>query len=1181
MKKIIYLLLFTLFLIAPSSIEANENLTEEDNKINSFISSNNIETSYQSGEFLEINLEDENKNKIPNATIELTIENNTHYILTDENGKGNWKVNLNTGNYLAHFNFNGSEKYNKSENTCNIIVTKQETELLSIDTIFNKKGNAIDFNLIDKNGNPLVNQDIHILVNGIEYTRKTNYEGISKLNINLNPGQYPIYAYFKGLKNYQNSSVNILLDILNSNEKLDVDLTGYDLNQFYGDGNYYTICLKDNNGKPLKDYQIAIKINGVTYYRNTDEKGFSKLKINLGPGTYKVESIFEDEHFNKKTVLNTITVNLGHTKLISEDCEFYYGDGNYYKVQLLDQNNNSLENKNIEITINGVKYTKETFNDGFAFLKINLNPGTYIVKSEFIGEYGKVKSSITTTLTVLKQNTSIESNNLTLNRKGEYLEAQLKDGYGKAITNQIINIKVNGIEYSRVTDESGIARLKINLHTNIYDVYYNFKENQFYKSSNYFNILIIKEESYKLDTILTVDNYNITEKGDKLKINLKDSNGINLANQLVKISINGPTYERITDNEGNVYLTINLNEKLYDFTYIYEGSYNFNKIDENGKLNVNHTPNFSYSINIDTVLELNSIILNTTVKAPIARMIYITGEFGEYNFWYNLEQAKSYSNIEDLQKNIMYFIPLKNPNNEVLYFDLNTKITSQGISLIVYDEFIEVKYYGRFDNRLNKFDAVFKCYNYSNLGYENLELYLNNDKKASIEYTSYLNSPKTDEIATNTGGIYIPYHENVETLLETEKLSMERNEKISYNIMNKYFNINNNYWNSELGYDLIQSYLLSNSKVTDEDVDYYLNSAKSNDNIENIVNDCFLSALSTAWMSDKLATELEEEYNITWSKSNFDIILSGINYYGKYLNAMGYQNPNDYTGDIENIRSFRFMHTILYSEIEKFSLELSGQEANCGLSDVITAIISGEPFSITDYDEYQVISLSNSPSQLIYYKNSGSVATSVQQEDLQSSKGAVINFLGYLYPNIVKLNFNSLNSQFKKIYNNVGSSIANIINIRSKINYGIVKGVGELYAASKTLLTKSPNLVAFMFTATEIMCGIRDNAEYEDWRYFGMYPVWKGKTFQFISENKVEYTNIYGQTYESYDQIHVIIPYKGNWAPLGENELDRDNAYIISDAYGRVNITAEDTYKLEAESDKYYIERGHSWITEL
>ncbi|MCC7554366.1 MAG: hypothetical protein KO202_07765 [Methanobacteriaceae archaeon] len=79
----------------------------------------------------------------------------------------------------------------------------------------------------------------------------------------------------------------------------------------------------------------------------------------------------------------------------------------------------------------------------------------------------------------------------------------------------------------------------------------------------------------------------------------------------------------------------------------------------------------------------------------------------------------------------------------------------------------------------------------------------------------------------------------------------------------------------------------------------------------------------------------------------------------------------------------------------------------------------------------------------------------------------------------------------------------------------------------------------------------------------------------------MEYTDIYGQKYMANDQIHVVIPYKNKWEPFGENELDRDKAYLISDAYGRVNITAEDTYRLENESNKYYKEKGHEWITEL
>ena len=41
-------------------------------------------------------------------------------------------------------------------------------------------------------------------VNGVNYTRVTNADGIAALNINLKPGNYIVYSEYKTFKNYNN-----------------------------------------------------------------------------------------------------------------------------------------------------------------------------------------------------------------------------------------------------------------------------------------------------------------------------------------------------------------------------------------------------------------------------------------------------------------------------------------------------------------------------------------------------------------------------------------------------------------------------------------------------------------------------------------------------------------------------------------------------------------------------------------------------------------------------------------------------------------------------------------------------------------------------------------------------------------------------------------------------------------
>lgn len=47
-------------------------------------------------------------------------------------------------------------------------------------------------------------ENVTFLVNGMNYTRLTDSNGIATLNINLGPGKYIVYCEYKTFKNYNN-----------------------------------------------------------------------------------------------------------------------------------------------------------------------------------------------------------------------------------------------------------------------------------------------------------------------------------------------------------------------------------------------------------------------------------------------------------------------------------------------------------------------------------------------------------------------------------------------------------------------------------------------------------------------------------------------------------------------------------------------------------------------------------------------------------------------------------------------------------------------------------------------------------------------------------------------------------------------------------------------------------------
>ncbi|WP_296796514.1 Ig-like domain-containing protein, partial [uncultured Methanobrevibacter sp.] len=127
-------------------------------------------------------------------------------------------------------------------------------------------------------------------INGVFYTRQTDTNGIAKLNINLQPGDYIITAEYKGCLVSNNIKV---LPILNAT----------DITMKYRDGTQFKATLVDGHGKPYVGQNLTFNINGVFYNRPTDSTGTAKLNINLMPGEYIITS-----SYNGSSIANKITI---------------------------------------------------------------------------------------------------------------------------------------------------------------------------------------------------------------------------------------------------------------------------------------------------------------------------------------------------------------------------------------------------------------------------------------------------------------------------------------------------------------------------------------------------------------------------------------------------------------------------------------------------------------------------------------------------------------------------------------------------------------------------------------------------------------------------------------------------------------------------------------------------------
>ena len=204
-------------------------------------------------------------------------------------------------------------------------------------------------------------------INGVFYYRKTNEQGVVKLNINLEPKTYILTLKNPITGELKSNNITVLSRIVEN----------YDLVKYYKNASKYSVKLLDEKGSPLAGASVSFNINGVFYTRTTNSEGIASLNINLGPGTYIITAFY-----GESVVANSITVL---SVIVSEDIVMKYRDGTKFKVTILDGQGNPYPNQSIYLNINGVIYPRVTNATGETTLNINLQPGKYIITSMYNG----------------------------------------------------------------------------------------------------------------------------------------------------------------------------------------------------------------------------------------------------------------------------------------------------------------------------------------------------------------------------------------------------------------------------------------------------------------------------------------------------------------------------------------------------------------------------------------------------------------------------------------------------------------------------------------------------------------------------------------------------------------------------------------------------------------------------
>ena len=298
--------------------------------------------------------------------------------------------------------------------------------------------------LSDGGGLGIENEVAIISINGNVYFKGTDYNGYASIALELNSGDYTVTTECNGKKVY--SKVTIKDTVISK-----------DFTKMFQNSTQYSATLVDSDGKTLPyNTPVKININGVYYTRYTDSNGVVVMNINLNPGTYDLTATNPstgEMHTTKVTVRPTIVENYDLTK--------YYRNASQYSLRLLDDKGNPVgAGVNVKLNINGVFYTRTSDANGYVRMNINLNPGEYVITSEYNGLRASNRIYVKST---------IDANDLSMKfRDGSAFKVRLLTDTGVPYANQQVTFNINGVFYTKVTDNEGYATLNINLQAGDY-----------------------------------------------------------------------------------------------------------------------------------------------------------------------------------------------------------------------------------------------------------------------------------------------------------------------------------------------------------------------------------------------------------------------------------------------------------------------------------------------------------------------------------------------------------------------------------------------------------------------------------------------------------------------------------------------------------------------------------------
>ncbi|MEE1117115.1 Ig-like domain repeat protein, partial [Methanosphaera sp.] len=583
----------------------------------------NIDTpvDVEAGEPINItgNVTDGDGNLLAGVPLNVTLNNETYNVTTDENGRFSvpfdnvvtGQNNITVSSKDEKYDTEAKEKFFVPVLDTKITIDPIDDTLVGDDVVVSGR-------LLDENGKAVSGADVTVSVDGVNQTVVTDKDGRFNATFPTSSvGTKLVTVEYSGNDKYDGAKESAVFDVykdtavISLDEPVDVEA---------GEPVNITGTVVDEKGNPVSGLPVNVTVNGETREVTTDENGqFNVPFDNVVPGQNNITVSAGNDTVDVDTVEKEFFVPVLDTNITIDPIDDTLVGGDVVvSGRLLDENGKAVSGADVTVSVDGVNQTVQTDENGkYTATFPTDSVGTKDVKVEYAGneKYDSAKEDAKANVLPNNGTLSLELPTDAVVGEPTSINGTLINQDGKAVPNTPVNVTVNGKVYSTTTDENGRFTVPID---NVVAGTNNIKV-----SAGNENITVKDVENTfnadKQNSILTIDPISDAKMGDNVTITgkLTDERGNPISDSVVTITVNGEEFNVTTDSEGKYELPLtNAKNGLNNVSVTFESDI---------YKSATNSTNFTLT-KIKTIVTVDSIV--GTVGEKITLVAHVTDENG-------------------------------------------------------------------------------------------------------------------------------------------------------------------------------------------------------------------------------------------------------------------------------------------------------------------------------------------------------------------------------------------------------------------------------------------------------------------------------------------------------------------------------------------------------------------------